>query len=91
MTSDGSTYLSGRRMVFAVLLLAFSNLMVALDLTIANVAVPHISGNLGISPDQGTSVITSYTVAEAISVKPVSQCSIATNLLRQNGGPSRES
>lgn len=42
--------------------------MVVLDLTIANVSVPHISGDLGISPSQGTWVITSYAVAEAICV-----------------------
>ncbi|MDE2405593.1 MAG: DHA2 family efflux MFS transporter permease subunit [Sphingomonadales bacterium] len=42
--------------------------MVVLDLTIANVSVPHISGNLGISLDQGTWIITSYAVAEAICV-----------------------
>src|SRR3546814_12187458 len=48
--------------------LALSNFMVVLDLTIANVSVPHIAGNLGISPDQGTWIITSYAVAEAICV-----------------------
>lgn len=50
------------------LVLALSNFMVVLDLTIANVSVPHIAGNLGISPDQGTWVITSYAVSEAICV-----------------------
>lgn len=48
--------------------LALSNFMVVLDLTIANVSVPHIAGNLGISLDQGTWIITSYAVAEAICV-----------------------
>ena len=52
----------------ALFLLAFSNLMVMLDLTIANVSVPHIAGNLGISMDQGAWIITSYAVAEAICV-----------------------
>ena len=52
----------------AGLVLALSNFMVVLDLTIANVSVPHIAGNLGITPDQGTWVITSYAVAEAVSV-----------------------
>nr|WP_231377692.1 DHA2 family efflux MFS transporter permease subunit [Sphingobium sp. JAI105] len=50
------------------MVLALSNFMVVLDLTIANVSVPHISGNLGITPDQGTWIITSYAVAEAICV-----------------------
>ena len=48
--------------------LCLANFMVVLDLTIANVSVPHIAGNLGISPSQGTWVITSYAVAEAICV-----------------------
>jgi len=56
-----------RRWIVA-LLLALSNFMVVLDLTIANVSVPHIAGNLGISPNEGTWVITSYAVAEAICV-----------------------
>src|ERR1700710_752954 len=52
----------------AGVVLALSNFMVVLDLTVANVSVPHIAGDLGISPDQGTWVITSYAVAEAICV-----------------------
>lgn len=56
------------RRLLAGIVLALSNFMVVLDLTIANVSVPHIAGNLGISSDQGTWVITSYAVAEAICV-----------------------
>ncbi|MFA7603999.1 MAG: DHA2 family efflux MFS transporter permease subunit [Novosphingobium sp.] len=56
------------RRMLAGLILALSNFMVVLDLTIANVSVPHIAGNLGISLDQGTWIITSYAVAEAICV-----------------------
>ncbi len=57
-----------RRLMLAGLVLALSNFMVVLDLTVANVSIPHISGNLAISPDQGTWIITSYAVAEAICV-----------------------
>src|SRR6185369_6804275 len=60
--------LSPRLQFLAGLVMALSNFMVILDLTIANVAVPHIAGNLGISLDQGTWIITSYAVAEAICV-----------------------
>ena len=56
------------RRVLAGIVLALSNFMVVLDLTIANVSVPHIAGNLGISLDQGAWIITSYAVAEAICV-----------------------
>ena len=37
-----------------------------LDTSIANVALPHIAGNLGASEDQGTWVLTSYLVSNAI-------------------------
>lgn len=70
MSGDEDIYsrLSPRTRTLAMMVLALSNLMVVLDLTIANVSVPHIAGNLGISPDQGTWIITSYAVAEAICV-----------------------
>ena len=61
-------YLSNRKQLAAGLIMALSNFMVVLDITIANVSVPHIAGNLGISLDQGTWIITSYAVAEAICV-----------------------
>jgi DHA2 family multidrug resistance protein len=56
------------RRTLAGIVLALSNFMVVLDITIANVSIPNISGNLGISLDQGAWVITSYAVAEAICV-----------------------
>ena len=37
-----------------------------LDTSIANVAIPTIAGDLAISPNQGTWVITSFTVSMAI-------------------------
>src|SRR5262249_7019413 len=52
----------------AAIVLAAANFMAVLDMTIANVSVSNISGSLGISSSQGTWVITSYAVAEAIIV-----------------------
>ena len=43
-----------------------STLMVVLDTTIANVALPHMQGSLNASQDQVTWVLTSYIVASAI-------------------------
>ena len=60
--------LSGGRLLLAAFVIALSNFMVVLDTTIANVSVPHITGNLAVSSSQGTWVITSYAVAEAICV-----------------------
>ncbi len=52
----------------AAFFLALANFMVVLDMTIANVSLPHITGSLAVSTSQGTWVITSYAVAEAICV-----------------------
>src|SRR5665213_2953150 len=49
-------------------MLAMANFIAVLDMTIANVSMPTIAGSLGISTSQGTWVITSYSVAEAIVV-----------------------
>jgi DHA2 family multidrug resistance protein len=45
---------------------ALAAFMEVLDTSIANVALPHIAGSLGASTDQGTWVLTSYLVANAI-------------------------
>ena len=42
--------------------------MQVLDTTIANVSLPTIAGNLGVSSDQGTWVITSFAVSNGIAV-----------------------
>ncbi len=62
------TPLKGRQLFFAAFALALSNFVVVLDMTIANVSIPHIAGGLAVSPTQGTWVITSYSVADAIVV-----------------------
>lgn len=48
--------------------LALGTFMQVLDTTIANVSLPTIAGSLGVSPNQGTWVITSFAVANGISV-----------------------
>src|SRR6202030_3976828 len=48
---------------FVVSLAAF---MEVLDTSIANVALPHIAGNLGATNDESTWVLTSYLVSNAI-------------------------
>src|SRR5215472_7037148 len=66
--AQDSQYLHGVALVSAIFLLALANFMAVLDTTIVNVAVPHIAGALAVSPNEGTWVITSYAVAEAITV-----------------------
>ena len=60
--------LIGLPLYIAAILIGLGNFLVVLDTTIANVSVPTIAGNLGVSSTQGTWVITSYAVAEAITV-----------------------
>jgi MFS transporter, DHA2 family, multidrug resistance protein len=60
--------LHGLKLALAGIVVGLSNFAVILDLTITNVAVPHIAGGLAVSPEQGTWTITSYAVAEAICV-----------------------
>jgi DHA2 family multidrug resistance protein len=60
--------LTGMSLALAILVLASANFMSVLDLTIVNVAIPHIAGSLAISPTEGTWAITSYAVAEAVTV-----------------------
>ncbi|RXJ86761.1 DHA2 family efflux MFS transporter permease subunit [Arcobacter sp. CECT 8985] len=60
--------LQGIALVIGAFILSFGNFIVVLDTTITNVAIPTISGDLGVSTTQGTWVITTYAVAEAITV-----------------------
>ena len=60
--------LQGRSLVAGTLALSLATFMNVLDTSIANVSIPAIAGDLGVSPDQGTWVITSFGVANAISV-----------------------
>lgn len=58
--------LSGIKLILATLALGMGSFMNILDLTIVNVAVPTMAGDFAVSPTQGTWIITSYSVAEAI-------------------------
>lgn len=60
--------LEGSALWLAALVLALGNFVAVLNLTITNVTVPTIAGNLGVTTNQGTWIITSYAVAEAITV-----------------------
>ena len=48
--------------------LSLATFMMVLDYSIANVSIPYISGNLGASVDEGTYVITSFAVGNAIGL-----------------------
>jgi len=60
--------LTGTALTIGTIALSLATFMNVLDTSIANVSIPAISGDLGVSPDQGTWVITSFGVANAISL-----------------------
>src|SRR5271167_4176762 len=53
------------------LTVTLATFMEVLDTSIANVSLPHIAGDLSVSIDESTWVLTSYLVANAI-VLPIS-------------------
>jgi DHA2 family multidrug resistance protein len=60
--------LHGLMLLLGTLALSLATFMNVLDSSIANVSIPAIAGDLGVSPGQGTWVITSFGVANAIAV-----------------------
>jgi DHA2 family multidrug resistance protein len=60
--------LEGSARLWGTIALSAATFMNVLDTSIANVSLPAIAGDLGVSPNQGTWVITSFAVANAIAV-----------------------
>src|SRR4029078_6478694 len=60
--------LTGPALVLGTITLSLATFMNVLATSIANVSLPAIAGDLGVSPSQGTWVITSFAVANAISL-----------------------
>jgi DHA2 family multidrug resistance protein len=65
---DAPHGLRGGMLWLGGIVLAMANFVAVLNMTIANVTVPNMAGALGAGSSQGTWVITSYAVAEAITV-----------------------
>lgn len=63
--------LHGAPLALLTVAVAFATFMEVLDITIVNVSVPHIAGSLGVSPQEGTWAISSYSLASAI-MQPLS-------------------
>jgi DHA2 family multidrug resistance protein len=60
--------LKGSALALGTVAVSLATFMNVLDTSIANVSIPAMAGDLGVSPDQGTWVITSFGVANAISL-----------------------
>ena len=63
-----SVPLKGTKLLLITLATSMATFMMILDTSIANVAIPTIAGNLGVSTDQGIWVITAFGAANAISM-----------------------
>ncbi|MBS0629690.1 MAG: DHA2 family efflux MFS transporter permease subunit [Verrucomicrobia bacterium] len=63
---NGSKHLTGMPLFLATVAIALATFLIVLDYTIANVSIPYIAGDLGISVNEGTYVITSFAVGSAI-------------------------
>ncbi len=68
MDPSPQRYVNPWVVTFAVMLATF---MEVLDTTVVNVSIPHIAGNLASTNEEGTWVVTSYLVSNAI-VLPIS-------------------
>ena len=66
--AGGYPHLEGSTRAFGTIALSAAVFMNVLDSSIANVSIPTIAGDLGVSATQGTWVITSFAVANAITV-----------------------
>ncbi|GLQ52025.1 DHA2 family efflux MFS transporter permease subunit [Dyella flava] len=60
--------MQGAKLAIGTVAVSLATFMNVLDTSIANVSIPTISGNLGVSSDQGTWVITSFAVSNAIAL-----------------------
>jgi DHA2 family multidrug resistance protein len=70
MTTNHTNHppLTGTTLALGSLSVGLAGFMTVLDSSIANVAIPTISGNLGVSVDEGTWVITVFAAANAIAI-----------------------
>lgn len=60
------TFEKGSKLALLNLAIGLGTFIQVLDTSIANVAVPYIAGNLSVSADEGTWVITSFAASNAI-------------------------
>jgi MFS transporter, DHA2 family, multidrug resistance protein len=81
-TIAGGVAASGANPWVIAVLVAVATFMEVLDTTITNVALPYIAGGMGVSVDEASWVVTTYLVANAVSL-------IASSFLAQRLGRKR--
>ncbi|MDR5752614.1 MULTISPECIES: DHA2 family efflux MFS transporter permease subunit [unclassified Caballeronia] len=62
------TPLSGMTLVIAAIAVSLASFMAVVDITIANVSIPTISGNMGVSSEIGEWAITFFAIANSICI-----------------------
>lgn len=62
------TPLAGASRTLAAVTFGLASFMAVVDITVANVSVPTISGNLGVSPEEGEWTITFFAISNAICI-----------------------
>ncbi len=67
-TQAQDKYLPGPQRILLNILISLTTFMYVLDYSVANVALPYIAGDLAVSVDQGTYVITAFAVGNAIGL-----------------------
>lgn len=72
----------GKKRMMITFTVMISAIMVLLDMTIANVSLPHMMGALGVTSEQITWVLTSYSMAEAICIPLASYLSLKMGIRR---------
>src|ERR1700757_2739729 len=60
--------LTGAKLALGSFVVGLAGFMTVLDSSIANVAIPTISGNLGVAVDEGTWVITVFAAANSVAI-----------------------
>lgn len=72
----------GQKRTLITLTVMLSAVMILLDMTIANVSLPHMMGALGVTSEQVTWVLTSYIMAQAICIPLASFLSLKFGVRR---------
>ncbi|RZM26081.1 MAG: MFS transporter, partial [Sphingomonas sp.] len=67
-SGPGPAPLVGGSLALTAFALALGTFMQVLDTTIANVSLPTIAGNLGVSSDNSTWIVTAFAVANGVAV-----------------------
>lgn len=62
------TALGGPKLALAAMTFGLASFMAVVDITVANVSVPTIAGNLGVSSEEGEWTITFFAIANAICI-----------------------